>query len=386
MRILLLTIYNYPHPGGVSSHISALKEGLENLKTKCDIFSANSLPLFFILFLRTLYVLRKINKAFFYALYLKIMKFIFEIAIFIKFLKKKWNLINAQDPTALNCTKLIQLFYRPKLILTLHGFLAAETLVDLDIKNVFLYNILLNEEKNAYNLANKIITIEISRKKHILKHLNKPHKIFLFKNFVNTSKFKNFKNSYFYSKFNLPMHANIVLFPKRLVKVSGINYFIEAAKEILKKSSEFYFIIIGKGYLLKEVLKSAKKNSNILFHDPVPNNLMPIIFNSSKIIVIPSISIGSVKEGSSMAILEAMACGTPVIATPVGGNRELIKHEQTGILVPEKKSKELAKAIIDLSRNKGLWNKISKNSREYITKNFSHVNAAKFFLKIYLSR
>ncbi|MHA1377723.1 MAG: glycosyltransferase family 4 protein [Candidatus Helarchaeota archaeon] len=384
LKILLLTIYNYPHPGGIASHISTLKNGLEKLKIKSEIFSANSLPLFFYLLIRIIYFFRKLNRIIFYTYYLFFLKFIFEISLFIKYLKRKWNLINVQDPLALNCTKLIQFFYKPKIVLTLHGFLSAETIIDLGFKNDFIQNLLIKEEKQAFKKANKIITIEKSRKKHILKLIKEPKKIVLQKNFVNTSLFHKFKANYFNDKYSLSNKSKIILFPKRIVNESGINYFIEAALNILKKSDDFYFIILGKGYLLKKIKKMVKNNKNILFHKPISNYKMPYIYNSVDVVVIPSISIGSAKEGSSMSILEAMACGTPIITTPVGGNVELIESEKTGILIPEKNSNAISNAIMRLCQDRDLWIKISKNSREFALKNLSYIEAAKNFLRFYL--
>lgn len=384
LKVLLFTIYNYPHPGGISSHINALKDGLEKLKIEVGIFSANSLPKFFIFFIRMLYYFRNLNQTIFYPFYIITLKFFFKIFILLNFLKNKWNLINSQDPIALNCTKLIRFFYNPKIILTVHGFLTAETLVDLNTKNPLIRNLLQKEEGNAYSIANRIITIEKGRKKHILKYINKPEKIFIHKNFVNVSRFKKFPSKYLIKKFNLPENAHVILFPKRLVKASGIQYFIEAAARILEISKNYYFVILGKGYLLNKIKKSIEKQRNILYHSPVPNSLMPYILNSADIVVIPSISLGTVREGSSMAIIEAMACSIPIVATNVGGNPKIIKQEETGLLISEKNSKVLADTIIQLIQNKDLWDKISINSRKYIVENFSHIKAAKFFLDIYM--
>ena len=147
LKILLLTIYNHPHPGGISSHINTLKDGLEKLKLNVEVFSANSLSKFLNFFIRILYFFRKLNLTIFYFLYLNTLKVAFEISTFIKYLKNKWILINAQDPIALNSTRLIKFFYNPKIILTVHGLLTAETILDLGIKSAFIRTLLLKEEK-----------------------------------------------------------------------------------------------------------------------------------------------------------------------------------------------------------------------------------------------
>ena len=65
------------------------------------------------------------------------------------------------------------------------------------------------------------------------------------------------------------------------------------------------------------------------------------------------------------AVLEAMACGTPVVGVKEGGLRESILHNKTGILT-QRNEKDFANAIITLLEDKELWNKLSTNGVKYI--------------------
>jgi glycosyltransferase involved in cell wall biosynthesis len=72
---------------------------------------------------------------------------------------------------------------------------------------------------------------------------------------------------------------------------------------------------------------------------------VPTLLRALDIFVLPSLS-----EGISNTILEAMACGIPVVATAVGGNPELVAEGETGALVPRADSAALARALLDYVR------------------------------------
>jgi glycosyltransferase involved in cell wall biosynthesis len=84
------------------------------------------------------------------------------------------------------------------------------------------------------------------------------------------------------------------------------------------------------------------------------------------IFVLPSLS-----EGLSMALLEAMAAGLPVVATDVGGNPELVVDGTTGYLVPPKRSEDLADRLILLLRNKSQAQWFGQNGRMRVREHFS---------------
>ena len=71
-------------------------------------------------------------------------------------------------------------------------------------------------------------------------------------------------------------------------------------------------------------------------------------------------------EGLSNAILEGMAVGNPIVATEVGGNPELIVHEQTGLLVPPEDPVCLANAIIRLLSDRALRNQLGNRAQHRV--------------------
>jgi glycosyltransferase involved in cell wall biosynthesis len=87
---------------------------------------------------------------------------------------------------------------------------------------------------------------------------------------------------------------------------------------------------------------------------------------SSDIFILPSLA-----EGLSNALLEAMACGLPVVATNIGGTNEVIKNGVNGILVEPKNSEQLAQAILSLMKNQKYAYRLGINARKTITEKYS---------------
>jgi len=88
-------------------------------------------------------------------------------------------------------------------------------------------------------------------------------------------------------------------------------------------------------------------------------------------------------EAFPMTLLEALACETPVIATPVGGIPEMIKNHETGILVPPGDSIYLAKAINYLLENENVRLKMAREGRKLVKEQYSIENACNKLCLIY---
>jgi len=147
-------------------------------------------------------------------------------------------------------------------------------------------------------------------------------------------------------------HVGVVA---NLRPIKGIEYFIEAAAQILKKIPQTQFIIVGGNAYTDEVAKPYRNKLNCLIDELKLNNNIfflgerqdiPEILNILDVFVLSSLS-----EGFSNTIIEAMAAGTPVVVTDVGGNAEAVIHNKTGVIVPPKNSQAIARAVISLLSN-----------------------------------
>ncbi len=144
----------------------------------------------------------------------------------------------------------------------------------------------------------------------------------------------------------------------------GLIYLIRAAKILIEKYSEMYFIIIGEGglreELKKEIIKLNLQNKIILLGAREKASQYIKAFD---VFCLPS-----VKEGLPYVILEALAAQVPIVTTNVGGIVEIIENEKNGLVVPPAKPKELAMAIERLILEPTLKNIFTHNNQEEIKK------------------
>ena len=174
----------------------------------------------------------------------------------------------------------------------------------------------------------------------------------------------------------------IVLYVGRLLSMKGIDTFINAIPSIIKKakSNDFLFVFAGPGrkspYIQK--LREMKVNSYCLFTGPLGRESTIQMMRAAEMVVVPSYL-----ENCPYVILESMACGTPVVASNVGGIPEIIENNYNGLLVAPGSSEALANAISILLTDKSLRNLMSQRAKEKIATTFSwDVNIPKY-LKIY---
>jgi len=90
---------------------------------------------------------------------------------------------------------------------------------------------------------------------------------------------------------------------------------------------------------------------------------MPLYYNCMDLIAVPSRTVKSWKEQFGRVIIEAMACGTPVVASKVGGLAVLINDGQTGFSIPPNQIKPLTKSISLLLQNKKLKAEMGRSAR-----------------------
>jgi glycosyltransferase involved in cell wall biosynthesis len=130
------------------------------------------------------------------------------------------------------------------------------------------------------------------------------------------------------------------------------------------------FLVVGRPHnfvFTKEVHELAEASGisrNIRFITDA-KSAIPYL-KASDIFCLPSRS-----EGMSNALLEAMACALPCVATLVGGNPEVVEHGGNGFLVPVDDPEALACRIVEIARNRELAQRMGKRSRTIIETRFT---------------
>jgi glycosyltransferase involved in cell wall biosynthesis len=167
-----------------------------------------------------------------------------------------------------------------------------------------------------------------------------------------------------------------VAFCSRLEPDKNPMLFLEAAKEILKKSPHVKFHILGEGSLVSEVKSFITENKlrnriNFQFSKNPPE-----IFAETSVFV----SLQSGTNYPSQSVLEAMACGNAVIASN-RGDTQLFINEQNGVLV-DLKLESVVNAIEKLINNPALANKLGINGRDFVMKNHTIEKASAYYLNL----
>lgn len=173
----------------------------------------------------------------------------------------------------------------------------------------------------------------------------------------------------------------VITYVGRLIGNKGPQYLIQAAPKILKSHPEVHIHIVGEGplknYLMKQVA-TEKLENNVHFLGNVADTI-PILQGTS-IFVRPSLA-----EGMSLAILEAMACGLPVVASNLEGNAEIVENNITGFLVPPADSGALGEAVEYLLSNPEIAMEMGRKARKKTEKSYDWQRIADLTLAIYSS-
>jgi len=182
-------------------------------------------------------------------------------------------------------------------------------------------------------------------------------------------------------KYQINPNDKIILCPRRLEPKNGVRYLIKAMPYIIEDNSCIKCLIVGDGSemdTLTNEISKLKINDKVIFAGNITNSEMPKYYAASDIVVLPSL-----KEATSIAGLEAMATGKPLVGTNVGGIPQLIADGETGILVPPKNPEALAHAIVSLSIDDEKRIEMGSNARRKIEKELSWDVIAKKVINIY---
>jgi glycosyltransferase involved in cell wall biosynthesis len=168
-------------------------------------------------------------------------------------------------------------------------------------------------------------------------------------------------------EFGLEENEAVVGVVGSLYPVKGHEYLLAAVPQMLGIHPHTTFLIIGRGELessLKEEVKRCGLKKQVRFLGFREDILA--LLSLMDVFVLPSLS-----EGLSIALLEAMAAGRPVVATNVGGNPELVTDGETGFLVPPRDADALAAKICLLLGDNSRSRRMGENGRIRVQQCFS---------------
>jgi glycosyltransferase involved in cell wall biosynthesis len=186
--------------------------------------------------------------------------------------------------------------------------------------------------------------------------------------YVDTSVFK--------KKKKINERERIVGYIGQLERRKGVLDFIEAINILNSSGEDIKYTIGGFGSLANTIKSLIRYFDNVEFKGYITKEELPVVFNQLKLIVLPSYT-----EGLPSVILEAMACGTPVLASPVGGIPDIIKDSENGFIIENHSPECIAKSIKQVLNYSDL-ERISENARRLINEKFTYEDAVRRYDKI----
>ena len=166
---------------------------------------------------------------------------------------------------------------------------------------------------------------------------------------------KNNSNYNFKNELNIPKDKPIILFVGNIIKRKNVATIIDAKKQL---KSGCVLVVVGDGPLLNSLKEKVKvENVEDVIFTGARNDIANVI-QSSDLLILPSYS-----ESFGLVLIEALACGKPVIGSNVGGIKEIITDD-VGLLVEPTDSKGLANSIDLILSDKKLREKFQSNARD----------------------
>ncbi|MBH8576757.1 glycosyltransferase family 4 protein [Nostocaceae cyanobacterium CENA369] len=180
-------------------------------------------------------------------------------------------------------------------------------------------------EQTTYNRCDRFIVLSKAFAKILHQEYQIPwNKIHIIPGGVNINWFQpNLSSQAARQQLGWPEDRRILFTSRRLVHRVGVDKLLQALAIIKPKISDVWLAIAGRGHMqiaLEQQAKELSLENNVKFLGFLPDEQLPIAYQAAELTIMPSQSF----EGFGLAIVESLACGTPVICTPIGGMPEIL--------------------------------------------------------------
>lgn len=168
-----------------------------------------------------------------------------------------------------------------------------------------------------------------------------------------------------------PVGVPLVVLPARMLWDKGVGEFVEAARLLAADGVRARFVLVGDRDAENPTAVPAARLARWKEDGPVEwwgrREDMPEVFAQAHVVCLPSFY----GEGLPKALIEAASCGRALVAADVPGSREIVRHEESGLLVPPRDARALAAALKRLISDKGLRDRLGAGGRRLAVAEFS---------------
>jgi len=306
--------------------------------------------------------------------------------------REHFDIVHSQSSAGISYAELDN---RAPLIVTRHGFHLGEVKSKLHEKNIksfliaiFMYLSSIRRKKRNKRLlnerVNKSIAVSYQIYEDIRKHENTPEdRMVAIPNGIDVSRFKPMPVEELRESLN-SMDEKIIVSIGAIHKQKGFHLLLKVLPDILKYDNKVRLVIVGTGpYLdrLKMIADKLNISESVVFAGRVSDDDLPGYYNLADVIVNPTMRL----EGLPLVIPEAMACEKPVIASAIGGIKDVIENGVSGTLVPPGDVDALKENIIRILSDEQLAHELGKNARKRVVDRFSLDRMVEDTLNVYES-
>lgn len=170
------------------------------------------------------------------------------------------------------------------------------------------------------------------------------------------------------------------LFVGRFNEQKNVRSLLDAAARLRDEGSAFSLSIVGDGPLRDELLARANTlqlGDRVRWRQWLAREEMPALYRSAHCLVNPSHY-----EGMPNVVLEAMACGIPAVVTDVAGNRDVVSHERSGLVVPPNDPRALARAMARLMADRTLCMALGAAARAHVEERYSWEATTRAYIEL----
>jgi glycosyltransferase involved in cell wall biosynthesis len=191
---------------------------------------------------------------------------------------------------------------------------------------------------------------------------------------IDTEKFAPFDTIEARRLLNLPASKKLILFGAMSATSDPRKGFRELSEALAHLSDDYELVVFGSSE--PKCSQGFKQSAHYLgqLHDDAS---LRALYSAADVMIVPSI-----QENLSNAIMEALACATPVVGFSVGGNSDLIEHKWNGYLAENIDPIELARGI-DWVLNHDNYKDLQNNAREKVNRDFERSLVAKKYIELY---
>jgi sugar transferase (PEP-CTERM/EpsH1 system associated) len=285
------------------------------------------------------------------------------------------HIVHSRNFGALEAVPAARLAHIPVVIHSEHGY-ELEILRGLPMRRRVLCRFF-------YGMADAVFTVtDDLRRYHAAQSWLPPSRFQVLYNGVDTEKFTPHPLSAVQVRTELGIPAGRFLIGSvgRLVAIKDHKTLLRAAETLLFHGLDVHILLVGAGpemgNLQNYVASSSSLAGRVMFVGA--SDRVPELLNAMDAFVLPSIC-----EGMSNTILEAMACGVPVIVTSTGGNPELIEEGRSGYLFPPGNAERLSALLSRLAENSGARDEFRTAGRRRAVEQFSLAGMMQHYQEIY---